>query len=297
MNKPPAQQPKPAVVATPEQPIAAPYSNQEIVKLVTSFVSTNVYENSYNQFFSKMRATFDVNRSGAYDKINFGDNLSPNAKGFGNMAYLFGPCAKFFPLFANPDTQSGMENWEWGEDAFNFTILYVIAKSDAEKAANIQQVKDHLNLIAENSGACKDKVQNMAKLKALLSAVIQAGPEILEANKHAQDHVVAAQNAQNLSNQKLAACQNTSPYRVYVYSRNILDMQNMKLHYEGIIQQQKDGAKASGVVDQQVLYDAGNRIASINKQIKDTFAAYKQVGGSASNSDLVKPLASPCSNL
>lgn len=64
------------------------------------------------------------------------------------------------------------------------------------------------------------------------------------------------------------------------------------------MQRQRDGAKYSGYVDKQRMYDLGNSAVTLEESIKEYFAQYKQLGGTAKSPELVKALPSnPCDSL
>jgi hypothetical protein len=235
----------------------------------------------------------------------------------------FGKC-EFFYIRMNGKT---------GGHTFDWTLRYLFPENEAQKISASEVIKKNLAEIEreENSEygveACTDWRKYSANLKEMLNAVIQAAPTIL---KEKQRMVTAAKEAklqeQNQANEKARAkqqaqekaeadkralelaervgseeranalkkCQATDGYKLYSVSATIEYNQAVARSAEMEIQHQKEASKISGVINKQVMYEMGNRVAGASRLNKENFEVYKKLGGAAKSIGAVKSLPNPC---
>ena len=180
-----------------------------------------------------------------------------------------------------------------------------------------------------NSGVakCMNRDQYVDKTKAILDALVQAAPtvfaerqrvtqlaaqqksqEVMKENatlakKQTDDTAKAAQKADIAAavskadaelSKRVKACQATREYALYEMS-HVIERNNYKTAAAQLaIQRQEDGAKISGMVDKQIMYDMGQVIASANRIKGENFELYKKLGGPVRSNELVRPFPNPC---
>jgi hypothetical protein len=224
-------------------------------------------------------------------------------------------------------------NGKTGGHTFEWALHYLFPENGAKKIDASEVIKKNLAEIDRESNSeygvkeCADWRNYAANLKEILNAVIQAAPAIL---KEKQRMVAAAKEAklqeQNQANEKarakqqaqekaeadrralelaervgrderansLKACQATEGYKLYSVSATIEYNQAVARSAEMEIQHQKEASKISGVINKQVMYEMGNRVAGASRLNKENFEAYKKLGGAAKSIGAVKSLTNPC---
>jgi hypothetical protein len=109
---------------------------------------------------------------------------------------------------------------------------------------------------------------------------------------------IATSTALEKTEQAKAECMQSNKPKLAKLSANIVLLHTALSSAKEQIQRQRDGAKYSGYVDKQRMYDLGNNVVSLEENIKEYFAQYKQLGGTAKSPELVKALPSnPCDSL
>ena len=103
-------------------------------------------------------------------------------------------------------------------------------------------------------------------------------------------------SATNQQNQ-LAACQQSNGYRILRVEYDILENQKLIRLYQSAIQREEDGAKYSGFVDKEKMYNAGQAIAQLKQKNALNFSTYRSLGGSATVAEAVVFTPDPCASL
>jgi hypothetical protein len=216
-----------------------------------------------------------------------------------------------------------------GGGVFDDALSFVFPTNEEAKIQASNSLKYNLayienpNELLYSDKRCDKREQQVAQLKELLNAVIQAGPSILqekqrlvdeEKGKHdklkakareqarAQEKSESERQAIILAEKKgaeeraakLSDCQNTNEYKLFDASVHIVMNQAIAVNAQNEIDRQKEGEKISGYVDKQVMYEMGNKIAGVKRINKDNFEIYKQLGGTARNVESVRTLDNPC---
>jgi len=202
-------------------------------------------------------------------------------------------------------------------------------ENEDQKTNASRGIKNSLTYLKESSqgSSCANREKYIVQIKEIFNAVIQAAPMILQEKQRlvavaqadkiqkqeqekargrikqqAEEKAKAGRQALALAeakgreerSKKIDACQNTNDYKLYAISAAINHNQVIAKNSRLEIQRQEEGAKISGLVDKQVMYEMGNRIAGVNRLNKENFEIYKQLGGSARNIESVKDLPDPC---
>lgn len=216
-----------------------------------------------------------------------------------------------------------------GKGGFESVLRFSFPENDDLKTNASRGIKHSLAYLKESSQGpkCANREKHLVQIKEIFNAVIQAAPMILQekqrlvAMEHAEklqkqdqanNRVSIKQQAENKAksdkqanefaeakgreerSKKLNACQNTNGYRLYAVSATINNNQVIAKNSRLEMQHQEEGAKISGFVDKQVMYEMGNRIAGVSRLNKENFEIYKKLGGSARNVESVNELPDPC---
>jgi len=112
-----------------------------------------------------------------------------------------------------------------------------------------------------------------------------------------QTDAIAKQVLEKAVQEREACLQSNKPKLNEISAAIVQDLSSINLSKERM-QQQREGAKYSGFVDKQLMYELGNRIASLERRIKEYFDQYKQLGGTEKSAELVRALqTNPCDAL
>jgi hypothetical protein len=225
-------------------------------------------------------------------------------------------------------------NGKTGGSTFDWALRYLFPENEEQKVTASEAIKRNLAEIDRESNSeygvkeCAGWRNYSTNLKEILNAVIQAAPAILkEKQRRVELEQMAKIQKQNQANEKarakqqagekaeadrqalalaeskgaeeraneLKACQATNEYKLYDISSSIENNQSIARSATLEMQRQKEGAKISGYVNKQVMYEMGNRVAGANRLNKEKFEVYKKLGGVARNVESVKTLPNPCS--
>lgn len=280
-----------------------PYTIQDIISKLPSLLDDNgVYKKDFREtwvdFKDPMAVALDEEKFGKCDAFYIRDDVS------------------------------------YGGIIFNATLKYLFPENEEKKVRARSDIKRAMEYIEDPSNLrygdkrCADRDKYIANLKELLNAVIQAAPTILQnkqymveialaekikkqnqekekarAKQQSEEKAKADRQAIELAEtksrgerlRKLEICQNTNEFKLYEASATIESNQMIAKNAQLAMQREEDGAKISGYVNKQVMYEMGNRIAGVSRLNKENFEIYKKLGGSARNVESVKSLPNPCS--
>jgi len=291
---------KPAV---PKKETAVPYTQKEIIDRMQIYLDSN---DNYDS--SQASKAYDKERTEAFNNENFG------------------ACHLFAIRFDNPseDFSDKLIDHPAGRTFFKtIQVLYPtshdgLSKEEA-KARAIQAMKDGIAILQDPNtwsrigSTCEDHDKYFARYKELLDAVIQAQPAIraekqrlaLEERQKYEKRQAATEasnkarmDAEIARQEKINTCANSDQYKLYRISANIEYYRTIANQAQQEIDRQNQGAKISGFVDKQVMYNMGSKIAEVDRVNKENFVIYKQVGGTAKNVKSVPALpTNPCAGL
>lgn len=267
------------VLASPSSHAATQaYTANELISLIPTYAS--------NSFSSSV---FDNEKSEAFNRQNFGYD-----------------CQIFYPLITRNGEGSGL-----GHQIFDNASRYLTEKNEHDKNEYANNIKEGLaELQKKSSKICADGkgTEYFQRYQNLLNAILQAGPSILaqtqnlilaqaenREKKYAKERKAISEAMTKSA--AVAECQKTPQHQAFFASYTIARNKPFLNHAQQEIQRQKDGAKISGYVDKNVMYEMGNTISRINKENSDAFKIYKKYGGSANNIESVNLLTDPCDNL
>lgn len=225
------------------------------------------------------------------------------------------------------------KRYSYGGIAFRRTLEYFFPENEKRKIRVSSDLKSAMKYIEDPGNLyygdkrCVNRYKYISNLKEILNSAIQAAPMILQEKQR----MVAMEQAGKIQNQnrenekakakqqaeekakadrqaiefaeikgredrsnKLKACQNTNDYKLYEISTAIEGGQVMVNDAQLEIQRQKEGAKISGYVDKQVMYQMGNRIVGVSRLNNENYQVYKKLGGSAQNIESIHKLPNPC---
>lgn len=250
-----------------------------------------------------------LDEKGAYDQHGaredwFLEHYENDPRAIAFSEENFGSCRNFY-------IQS-RHHWAAGP-IFEDTLYFIFPSSEDSKTRARIRIQSGLNRIEEDMKSgniyatdnCTDWKGYEARLKEILNTVIQAAPAILQAKKNmvaiaqasqakgkADERIRQKKDEENSN--KLKACQNTNEYKLYETSISIVNGQQTINNAEQTIQREKDGARISGYVNKQVMYQMGSLISRVNRQNDENFDKYRKLGGSAWRIGSVKATPNPC---
>jgi hypothetical protein len=282
------------------------YTTDEIISILPSSLNDNgIYIGGHHGVYGENWVDYEDPRALALDEEKFGE------------------CDAYYIRM----------DLSYGGIAFTNTLRYLFPESEEKKVRAISDLKDAMKYLADpgnlhySSNKCADRDKYSVQLKEILNAVIQAAPTILKEKQRMVEMAKAAKTQeQNQVKEKarekqqagekaeadrqalalaerkgaeeraneLRACQATNEYKLYDISSSIENNQLIARSATLEMQRQKEGAKISGYVDKQVMYEMGNRVAGANRLNKEKFEVYKKLGGAARNVESVKTLPNPC---
>jgi len=216
-----------------------------------------------------------------------------------------------------------------GGGVFDDTLSFIFPANEEAKIQASNSLKNQLayienpNELHYSDKRCDNREQQVAQLKELLNAVIQAGPSILQEKQRMVDEkknrdeqatakareqarvrekaesdrqaiILAEKKGSEERAIKLKTCQNTNEFKLYEASATIELNQRIADNAQREIDQQKEAEKISGYVDKKVMYEMGTIIAGAKRLNKENFEIYKNMGGSAKNVESVHSLPNPC---
>ena len=233
---------------------------------------------------------------------------------------IFGECKSFYYSGYGSPSRSGIES----------ALRFLFPRNEEQKVNASRGIRYSIEYLKNgNSGIpkCSNRDQYGEKTKAILDAIMQAGPAIL-AEKQRQIEAAAQQEAQIANKEsaaiarsqadaaakasqksevaaaaavadaeaakKLKACQSTREYQLFEVSSTIEQNNSREAAAQREIKQQEEGSKISGVVNKQIMYDNGQIIAKANRIKDENFVVYRKLGGLASRNDQVRQLPNPC---
>jgi organic radical activating enzyme len=153
---------------------------------------------------------------------------------------------------------------------------------------------------------CEEHEKYFVRFKEILDAVTQAAPAIVEQNKRIAQAIRDTKNkeyedvaAKSAAREKTRnACLNSNQYKLYSFSQMIAGNRTQIAWAQQVIEREKAGAKISGYVNKQIMYEKGNQIASLKASNEEKFKYYKAAGGTAKNIDSVNAISvNPCAEL
>lgn len=261
-------------VASPfSQSAAQPYTTEELIELIPKYIA-----NGHSSGLA-----FDNDKS-----KEFNENLSAD-------------CEIFYPLITRSTGPS------LGYQIFDGAIRYISSKDSGKQEYSERLKSDLSELRKKSSKICSDGLgpEYFNRLQALIDSIIKAGPTIkvasqgqIQLTKEGREKLHAAERQRNADyankDAKDATCKATPLYQVYLSSYIIERNRPFFRNAQQEITRQQDGAKISGYIDKNRMYELGNTVSRINRENADAFAIYRKNGGTQSHADLVKILPNPC---
>ncbi|MDR8229993.1 hypothetical protein FPK85_18945, partial [Acinetobacter baumannii] len=92
-------------------------------------------------------------------------------------------------------------------------------------------------------------------------------------------------------------CKSTNNYKLFIESSNVVSARNSIKVAQDVLKEEDRLQSFSGVTRLDRRYAAAQRIEYGQKTLNQSFAKYKQLGGSASSVATVTPLNNPCKGL
>lgn len=286
------------------------YTVQEIVKMLPIYVDDNGYfGSSPNEI--RMRLNMDYYHRDQF--INTVPNVPlPDAMIFDakrvkafNTAN-FGDCQEFYLSLSSVSLD---DRRRIGDVAFFFylRVLFNGGSRPQEDYVNATQIRlqrlQNQETFSSYWSACEEHEKYFVRFKEILDAVTQAAPTIIEQNKRIAQAIKDTKDKQNAEEQAQItarenarnACYKSNPYKVYRVSAVIVNFQNQIAGAQRAIEREKAGAKISGYVNKQTMYEKGNLIASLKASNVENFKYYKAAGGTAKNIEGVNEVSvDPC---
>ncbi|MEI7841561.1 MAG: hypothetical protein WCI39_00895 [Gallionellaceae bacterium] len=275
---------------------ADPYTTKEIINKLSVYLDDNAEYLPNVASESARRAflfqTFDEERTRSFNATNFGNGRCPSIG------------VHFARLPENLHSRMRARLGDPGGDIVFFNALEAVFEGDQEVAtSNMQAGMALMERDVARDANCQEALD---KFKEFINTITQAAPDVLaEKKKQAQAKQLVAQKAVDedraktlawmAQQQKLEACQSSDPYKLYQISINIENNQKIAQQAQQEINRQKEGAKISGYVDKNVMYQMGNRVAEVNSVNARNFQLYKQLGGTAKSVDAIRSIPDPCS--
>jgi hypothetical protein len=192
------------------------------------------------------------------------------------------------------DPQSGYF-YLWDEEDYRRAIQL----SNSCSGPAWSYAKDHratLLIVREQSGTRQEADrQNRQRAQQLVEESRQA-----QANESARQQEVnsrreSAQAAFNQANEALAECRTTKRGELYEAATAIIaDIESKATAQQAIARERRVG-EVSGMVDKVALHDAGESIIEADEDMRERWAAYKKLGGTAKSPQAIsRNLADPC---
>ncbi|MFY6879903.1 hypothetical protein ACOUKC_16145 [Acinetobacter baumannii] len=110
-----------------------------------------------------------------------------------------------------------------------------------------------------------------------------------------QARLIDAKKREN--RQKINLCKSTNNYKLFIESSNVVSARNSIKVAQDVLKEEDRLQSFSGVTRLDRRYAAAQRIEYGQKTLNQSFAKYKQLGGSASSVATVTPLNNPCKGL
>lgn len=92
-------------------------------------------------------------------------------------------------------------------------------------------------------------------------------------------------------------CRERPDYKLFVFSSNVVILNDRLNNNQSIIAREKKIAATSGYENKSVIYKAGMEIVDDRAYLERSFAEYRKLGGNASKPAAVQILNNPCSHL
>lgn len=175
-----------------------------------------------------------------------------------------------------------------------------IANSCGEKF--MMAYDKYLNKVSELREAEFNEVINKNKAKAREK---EEWEEEVRIAKHERDQADAAREEQarlieakkRVNLQKINQCKNSDSYKLFIESSNIVNARNNIKIAKDILKEEDRLQSISGVTRLDRRYSAAKQIENGQKYLNQSFAKYKQLGGTASSEFNVSVLNNPCKGL
>ncbi|MBH8380407.1 hypothetical protein KN524_18710, partial [Acinetobacter baumannii] len=116
-----------------------------------------------------------------------------------------------------------------------------------------------------------------------------------DAEREEQARLIDAKKREN--RQKINLCKSTNNYKLFIESSNVVSARNSIKVAQDVLKEEDRLQSFSGVTRLDRRYAAAQRIEYGQKTLNQSFAKYKQLGGSASSVATVTPLNNPCKGL
>ena len=268
--------------ATPATEITQPFTEQELIDHVRAG-NFDVYGDglcpsgyrTYAQRDNQRKQLTEAERVGCEKRLNaFSDKL-------------FGECHM-------------MRLNDSGGIMMSFVLKYAMTPNeDTESRQKIlKNVNDYLENFRQPHPSTNCTPAHYETLKNLANKVLDAATQVTdEAKQHIAEKEAAemSKRAEADAKQKaLDACKDNSAYDLYQINSAILGLQVQNAQFKAAIDQEKAAAELSGYANQENLNLLGRRIVINEERITRFFARYRELGGTASKADAIKPVANPC---
>ncbi|MFP5065467.1 hypothetical protein [Acinetobacter pittii] len=110
-----------------------------------------------------------------------------------------------------------------------------------------------------------------------------------------QARLIDAKKRENI--QKINQCKSTNNYKLFIESSNIVNTRNSIKVAKDVLKEEDRLQSISGVTRLDRRYTAAKIIENGQKYLNQSYAKYKQLGGSASSVANVTVLNNPCKGL
>lgn len=285
------------------------YTVQDIVKMLPIYVD---HRGKYGRL-----------NSDYYDRDRF-INTVPNVPTPEEMLFVaerveafnqanFGSCDRYYLHLSQLEKNFDiMRSRDWlAEYAFRSYLETLFNGKSNPDEWNVSATLDLLKSLQNpetfaGRSECSEHEKYFVQFKEILDAVTQAAPAIVEQNKRIAQAIrdtkikeyedVAAKSVAREKTRN--ACLNSNQYKLYYFSQIIAGNLTQIAWAQQAIEREKAGAKISGYVNKQIMYEKGNQIASLKASNEEKFKYYRAAGGTAKKIDgVIAASVNPCAEL